>query len=67
MVIMSEEYEERTATNPNALAIEQINWPTFASALQNACGIAFATFPTIIGQIVNEITNGKYRNSTYDD
>ena len=34
--------------------IERIDWPTFEAALQSACGIAFADFPTITGQSLPE-------------
>lgn len=34
--------------------IERLDWSTFASALQTACGIAFSDFPTISGQTLQE-------------
>lgn len=35
-------------------AIERIDWPTFEAALQSTCGIAFADFPTLTGQSLQE-------------
>lgn len=34
--------------------IERIDWPTFVAALNTACGIAFADFPTLSGQSLSE-------------
>lgn len=53
--------ELETPINPASLGlsapashIERIDWPTFETALQTACGIAFADFPTLSGQSLPE-------------